>query len=863
MFASWIQRLFHRPARGRTQPRRQLAARQSVWFHPTLEPLEERSLLDAAPATAAVQAAYGQLPLAFTVNEGQAAPSINYVAQGNGYSIALTALQAELNLSQGQSSNTLDLQLVGANASAQAVGQNELITKSNYLLGNNQSQWLTNVANYGQVDYQNVYQGVDALYSGNQGQLETSFLVHPGANANVIQMQVQGADGLSLDAQGNLVIHTSGGDVTEQAPVMYQDINGTRQAVTGHYVLEGNNTVGFQVGTYDPSQTLVIDPTLSYSTYLNGSGNSGVGVAVAVDSSGDAYVVGTTTMGTLMPNTALGYGTFVDKLNASGTALVYQTFLGTTTGLNGSNFGGSGIAVDAAGDAYVTGLASSNFPTTANALQPTAPSSGRAGFVTVLDPTGANLLYSTYLPGAMTSAGSNYIAGPTVAISSAGVAPGNLDNIYVTGEADTGLLTTASAFQANYTGSGLPQAFFAQINPNLSGAASLLYGSYLGGSGGGSGDAGTGIAVDGSGNAYIAGYSGSSNFPTTAGAFQATDPGGGPNAFVAKFNPSLSGSASLVYSTYLGGSSGSSGYYPRYPGYGVEQETGPGIAVDSSGDAYITGSTTSTNFPVTKRAFQTHLAKTTGNLTAACDAFVTKLNATGTGLVYSTYLGGNGTDGGSGIAVDSSGNAYATGWTWSTNFPTLNPIQSKNAGGSDAFETTLNATGSGLLSSTYLGGSGNDYGYGIALDSAGNAYVTGQTTSTNFPTTAGALQTSASNAFVFKIDPPAGGTSSPSGVIPSNSPATVNAGSPPGQGSNGQPKVSLTDQLFTLLGDNIGSTASQTDWQTLLADWSSVDSALLSRFEALWGAKAGIANAAQENWLRDLLFASLASSNAV
>jgi hypothetical protein len=237
-----------------------------------------------------------------------------------------------------------------------------------------------------------------------------------------------------------------------------------------------------------------------------------------------------------------------------------------------------------------------------------------------------------------------------------------------------------------------------------------------------------------------------------------------------------------------------------------------------------------------------------------------------------TFLGSGGS--GSGIAVDSSGNAYVSGWTYSKDFPTTgnaiqphkNPTKFQNGCGtnSDAFVTTLNAIGSGLLFSTYLGGNGDDYGYGIALDSAGNTYVTGATNSTNFPTTSGALQTSASNAFVFKIDPPAGGgTSLPSGVVPSNSPAMANTGNPPGQGSEGQPNVSLTDPLFALLGDNLGSTASQSDWQTLLADWSSVDSALLSRFEALWGAKAGTANAAQQSWLRDLLFASLASSNAV
>jgi hypothetical protein len=428
----------------------------------------------------------------------------------------------------------------------------------------------------------------------------------------------------------------------------------------------------------------------------------------------------------------------VDKLNSTGTALLYQTFFG--------GGGGSGIAVDSAGDVYVTGVAGSNFPTTTNALQPTPPASGQAGFVTVLDPTGANLLYSTYLSGVPTNASFPWIDGPTVAISSAGVAPGALDNIYVTGKTEANLPTTANAFQATPGGgSGSANAFFVEINPNLSGSASLLYGSYFGDGG----VVGTDIAVDGAGNAYITGYSGS--IPTTPGAYQTSNGGD----FVAKFDPSLSGSASLVFSTYLGGT----GYYPDSQGPDfsyTDQQPGPAIAVDSAGDAYVTG-ITGGGLPTTSGAFQRKLADHRND--GHGDAFVIKLNPSGSALVYSTYLGGNGLDGGASIAVDSSGNAYVTGWTWSTNFPTANPIQSSNGGTADAFVTTLNSTGSGLLFSTYLGGSGYDYGYGIAVDSSGNAYVTGATYTGAFPTTSGALQTGASNAFVLKIDPPADSTS--------------------------------------------------------------------------------------------------------
>lgn len=801
-------------------------------------------------STAGLQAGYGQLSLAFTVNEGQTAAPINYLAQGSGYSIALTAQQAQLSLGQGNTSTALDVQLLGANPSAQAIGHDKLITKTNYLIGSDASKWLTNIANYGQVEYQNVYQGVDALYSGNQGRLETTFLVHPGANASVIQMQIQGAEGLSLDAQGNLVIHAASGDVTEQAPVMCQDINGARQAVSGSYVLEGKNTVGFQVGAYDHSQTLVIDPTLSYSSYLPAGGTG-----IAVDGSGNAYVVGTTASGfpttTGAFQTTFGGGSsfgdaFVAKLNATGTALVYATYLGGS-----GDDAGQSIAVDSADDAYVTGFTySSNFPTTANAFQ--AAASGN-GFVTVLNSTGSGLIYSTYLPGVGWDIPEGAVT-DAIAVDSSG-------NAYVTGPAGPNFVTTAGAFQPAYPGTrnnyylgGTTVAFLAKIDPQLSGSSSLVYATFLGGSGGSTptigapvGDAGTGIAVDGSGNAYLTGFTWSTNFPTTPGAFQQAN-SGGEDMFIAKLNPSLNGSVSLAYSTYLGGK-GNDGYVSCNPYYQTyNSQGGPGIAVDGSGDVYVTGTTESSNFPTTKGAFDTRYQ-------GSGDAFVTKLNAEGTGLVYSTYLGGKNLDGGSSIAVDSSGNAYVTGWTLSTNFPTYNPIQSQKASGtdsngktnSDVFVTTLNATGSGLLFSTYLGGSGDDYGFGLALDSAKNVYVTGQANAfqagaNNFPTTPGAYDTTTGGGFIFMIDPPAGGgaagsatISFPSGVRPAPLPA---------------------DQLFTLVGNSTGVSAIPSVLSSLLSEWQSLESAFMERFDALLSLEAGAMGLSKGTLIRDLLFTS-------
>jgi Beta-propeller repeat len=478
-----------------------------------------------------------------------------------------------------------------------------------------------------------------------------------------------------------------------------------------------------------------VPASLSWST---GSFNV---YATAVDSAGNVYITGTpgsnfsATPGAFETS---GGGAYVAKLSPTG-AVIYATYLGVDN--MGGNDGGYGIAVDTTGDAYVIGQ-NLNVPTTANAIASSAGNfrSGGTDFVAELNPTGSSLLYGTYLPGTL---------GYSATLGNAGgIAVDGSGNIYVAGSAIAGFPVTAGAFQTSpLGGTGGQAAFFAKINPALSGTASLVYATYLGGNSG-LGDAATGIALDGSGNAYLTGYTSSSNFPTTTEAFQKTF-GGDLDAFVAKFNPSLSGAASLVYSTYLGGS-GQDGYvfddtlpYDNLPITDGPQTDG-GITVNAAGDVYVTGSTTSTNFPTTKGAFQT-----TSNLTykkgksdsLPADAFVTELNPAGSALVYSTYLGGgtNTWSGGAGITLDANGDAELTGWTSSTVFPTKDPIQATNSGGYNAFVTVLNPSGSGLIFSTYLGGSmgGGSAGMGIALNTAGDAFVGG-------------------TDFVADIDPPAG-----------------------------------------------------------------------------------------------------------
>jgi hypothetical protein len=529
----------------------------------------------------------------------------------------------------------------------------------------------------------------------------------------VIRLDVEGANHLGLDGEGNLVVSTAGGDVIEHAPVLYQEGAGGREPVAGRFVLEGGGQVGFAVGAYDAGRALVIDPVLSYSTYLGGSG-ADIGKGIAVDAAGNAYVTGNTTS-TNFPTTTGAFQTtlmgsenaFVTKVNASGTGLVYSTYLGGCC-----SDSGNGIAVDAAGNAYITGFTTStNFPTTAGAFQ-TALKSSQNAFVTKVNASGAALVYSTYLGG-----------GPDIGN---GIAVDAAGNAYLTGfTASTNFPTTAGAFQTTYGGNGKANGFVTKLNADGTG---LLYSSYLGGSGG---DSGSGIAVDAAGNAYLTGATSSTNFPITFGAFQTTLKGSTENAFVTKV--SASGTA-LVYSTYLGGS---------------DTDFGTSIAVDAAGNAYLTGGAESGNFPTTTGAFQTALK-------SSQNAFVTKVNASGTALIYSTYLGGSGGDGGFGIAVDAAGNAYLTGGTSSTNFPTTPGAFQTTLKGSvgNAFVTKVNASGTALAYSTYLGGGVGDGGRGIALDAAGNAYLTGLTESGNFPTTPGAFQTTlkgSNNAFVARF----------------------------------------------------------------------------------------------------------------
>lgn len=668
---------------------------------------------------AVVATQYGKLPLSFEVNEGQTDGRVRFFSRGSGYSLFLTENEAVIALRRASDAQraakkvsgrmtasprkeisvpgaTIRMELAGTDGVLRPAGEEELPGKANYFIGNDPGKWRTNVPTYAKVRYAGVYPGVDLVYYGNQGRLEYDFIVAPGTDARKIGLKFRGAEKLNLDEQGNLLLGTDGEDVRLEKPVVYQVVDGARRAVEGGYTLIAGTTVRFEVGEYDHSKPLVIDPVLAYSTYLGGSGyDSGNGIAV--DSAGNAYVLGSTgsanfpkTAGVFQPTLhtsgQFSSNAFVTKLNASGSALLYSTYLGGS-----NNDKGFGIAVDSAGNVYLTGATqSSNFPTTAGAIQHSLAGVINA-FITKLNASGSALVYSTYL------GGSNQDQGNGIAVDSAG-------NATVTGTTGSTNFPTANALHSSLRGP--TNAFVTKVNP---GGSALIYSSYLGGS---NRDSGQGIAVDPNGNAYVTGQTTSTDFPTTAGVFQPTLGGvsGVADAFVTELSPS--GSA-LVYSTYLS----------------IGSTMGRSIALDSSGNAYVTGSA-GPNFPTTAGAFQPSLPAS-----ASFNAFVTKLNSSGSALIYSTYLGGSNNDSGTGIALDSAGNAYVTGSTNSTNFPVSNAFQPFFGGGfSDAFVAKLNPNGSALVYSTYLGGSNQDQGNGIAVDSGGNAYVAGTTSSSDFPT---------------------------------------------------------------------------------------------------------------------------------
>ena len=565
-----------------------------------------------------------------------------------------------------------------ANAkSARVVGVNESPGTVNYFIGNNPKRWHTDIRTYQRVAYRGVYPGIDQIFYGQGQQLEYDFVVAPGANPRLIKLAFTGARDMVIDRHGDLVLHARGSqEVRLHKPFVYQELNGHKREITARYKLNAKRQISFELGEYDVNQPLIIDPVLTYSTYLGGSRND-AGFDVAVDANGNAYVTGSTDSNEFSP--LGGINTFVAKLNPAGTERTFLAILGGS----GDDVGFS-LAVDNTGAAYVAGATESvDFPGV-NANQLTFGGGAQDAFIAKLNPAGSAVTYATYFGGSGSDAGFG------IAIDSTG-------NAYVTGSTNSPELSTL----------GNTDAFITKLSPT---GSERLYLSIVGGSGD---DSSFDIAVDSAGSAYVVGSTDSTNF-TVANALQ-PNLGGSQDVFVAKLN--TTGSA-LVYSTYLGGSGHDSGF---------------GIAVDGGGGAYITGSTDSPEF--------TSLGSK--------DVFVTKLDATGINRTYFSILGGSGDDVGFSIAADVAGNVYVTGSTSSTNFTTTNALQQNLGGAQNVFLAKLNPAGATLVSSTFLGGSGNDAGFGIAVDSANSAYITGFTSSNNFPTSSPLQSASAGNGDVF------------------------------------------------------------------------------------------------------------------
>jgi len=763
------------------------------------------------------------LPLFFEPNQGQTAPQVKFLARGAGYGLFLTADEAVLQLqpsavsrqhsdlssqlaahsSQPTFSSLIRMRLEGANASAHISGALPLPGKSSYFIGNDPSKWHHDIPQFARVQYQAVYPGVDLVYYGDQGQLEYDFRVAPGAEPNQIALSFTGASArIDSGDSGDLILSAANGDVRFHAPHVYQpatpesgNLSGNAEkAIAGRFRQLADNKIGFAIGDYDHSRELIIDPVLSYSTYLGGSGTEAL-VKVAIDGNGGIYVAGSTNSVDfpLSPpgNSSLtgAQNIFISKINTSLTGvaqLAYSIYLG------GSKMDFlAGIAVDSSYDIYVAGwTTSSDFPTTSNAFQPSA--SGTHGFLSKISFSGTAYSladgYSTYLAG-------------NGADTVTGLAIDNTGDAFVTGFT-TSTNDQSNGFPANPNGfqtvSHAPNQFFAsKINTKVTGSQSMFYSTYFGGGNPQSGQTqGGGIAVDTAGNMYITG--GTNFLPVDAGSNvrfplynaeqSCLDEAGmtsctltnptALDAFVAKINPNASGSVP-VYSTYLGGGGDDIGY---------------GIAVDGSGNTYITGSTDSTDFipaAFVGTSFQQCLNNTlyNGGNTPPCppssaqDAFLAKIDNPGVGgsvyqLNYVTYIGGSGDDIGQAIQVDSVQGAHVVGSTTSPDLLLTQDALQPYGGDGDAFVALVLTSESGRGVGdylTYLGGSQLDQGTGIAVDIYGTTYVAGITQSSDFPVTpATAYQPhldgqpgGPADAFVSKI----GASSTLSLTVPTSSPA--------------------------------------------------------------------------------------------
>jgi uncharacterized repeat protein (TIGR01451 family) len=667
-----------------------------------------------------------QLPLSFIENRGQLDPSVDYYVQGSESSLFFTPRGLTLALGPEEGRWALQHRFLGARAT-EPLAQERTPGVVSYFTGSPE-EWETGIPTFSEVAYRDLWPGIDLVYSGNASRLKYDLVVRPGVDPSEIRVAYRGATSLELTSAGDLRVATPLRDFWEQAPYAYQEIGGERIQVPASFDLGPDRSYGFDLGSYDRSRSLVIDPAMVvYAGYIGGSGRE-VGQGVAVDAEGNAYVTGLTDSSeatfpaTVGPDTTFNGGpedAFVVKVNSAGTGLVYAGYIGGAGDDNARD-----IAVDAEGNAYVTGLTDSSEATFPATVGPDTTFNGGLddAFVAKVNPTGTGLLYAGYVGGsgsdqglgiALDAGGNAYVSGPTNSTEATfpvGIGP---DETYNGGSTD---------------------AFVAKVNPTGTG---LLYAGYIGGA---SQDYGEGLAVDSLGSAYLTGLTASSEatFPATVGpdtTFSGV-PGASDIGFVAKVNPTGTG---LLYAGYIEGA------WDDYV-QGID------IAVDSEMSAYVVGVTNASEgeFPVAVGPDTTYNGDD--------DAFLVKVNPAGTSLTYAGYIGGSADDLALGVAVDAEGSAYVTGVTDSSEatFPVADGPDSTHNGGADAFLAKVNPAGTALVYAGYIGGAASDGGDGIAIDAVGNAYVTGVTFSTEatFPATVGPDTTyngGLLDAFVAKV----------------------------------------------------------------------------------------------------------------
>jgi hypothetical protein len=658
-----------------------------------------------------------RVPVSFEQNVGQFAGDVSHIARASRYALRLGRGEAVMAIVPGRAGSkpggrlvhaevppsVVRMRFAGGRRDAVATGELPLPGKANYFLGDDRAKWRTNVPLFSSARYRTVYPGIDVVFYGSEGEIEYDFVLAPNADPRAIRLQFSGASGMRIDSNGDLVLQTAAGPLRQRRPTLYQERDGRRLPVAGRYVRRGIGTIGIDVGEYDRTRTLVIDPVIAFSTYLGGN-REDYSYSVAVGPDAAVFVSGWSTS-TDFPTSPTAYqrvlrgvdDTFVTKLDPETGQIIYSTYFGGA----GSD-GALAIAVDGTGRAHVTGgTASTNFPTTSNRLM--THRGALDTFVTRLSADGSALEYSTFVGGSASEEGTG------IAVDAAG-------NIFVSGYTHSLNFPSVSAFSSKIDDGGKSDAYVIKLTP---GATSLTYATCFGGTGV---DHPWGIKIDAAGYAYIVGTSDSTDLPLVT---PTQSYAGGTDAFVAKLAPS---GASIVYSTYLGG---------------VGPEEGRDIALDSDGAVYLTGETASADFPAVAA-----YSGPQGN----ADVFLTKLDDLGA-IVYSTYLGGSGADHGWGVVIDGARQPSVTGYTSSADFPVWRPVQNY-AGSDDTFVAKFDAMATRLVFSTLLGGARQDLGRRAAIDPLGGVYVSGETLSTDLPTVNGLhLDKSGWDAFVSRVDP--------------------------------------------------------------------------------------------------------------